>query len=123
MGTHPPHSPTSSAEAVSCQDASVILYAFSNLCRERFLSVTQVISHLQVHPEFRRGLEKRPQADRGISGAAPFVLQNRGDPVGRYPYRLRERVRRQAQRLEEFLIENFTRRHRAPSIFLHLVTS
>ena len=82
----------------------------------------QVVGHLQVHPEFRRRFEKRSQPDRRVPCDASFILQNRRDPVGRHPDRLRERVCRQAQRFQKLLVENFTRRHRSHSILSHFVT-
>jgi len=33
---------------------------------QRLLGVTQVVGHLQVHPEFRRRFEKRSQPDRRV---------------------------------------------------------
>ena len=68
---------------MSCQHVPVVLDSLSHPRRQRLLGVTQVVGHLQVHPEFRRRFEKRSQPDRR-------------DPVGRYPDCLRERVCRQA---------------------------
>jgi hypothetical protein len=49
---------------VSRQGASVFLNALSHPRRQRLLGVTQVVGHLQVHPEFRRRFEKHFQTDR-----------------------------------------------------------
>ena len=59
--------------------------AFSHPRRQRLLGVTQVVGHLQVHPEFRRRFEKRSQPDRRVPCDASFILQNRGDLVGSTP--------------------------------------
>ena len=81
--------------AASRQRAPAILYGLSHPRRQRLLSVTQIVSHLQVHPEFRRRFEKRPQPDRRFPCDASFILNNRCYPVGRHPDCLRERVCRQ----------------------------
>jgi len=104
---------------ISYQDAPVIFDALSHPRRQCLLGVTQVVGHLQVHPEFRRRFEKRSQSDRRVSCDASFILQNRRDPVGRHPDRLRERVCRQAQRFQKLLVENFTRRNRSHSTRFH----
>src|SRR6266404_889778 len=104
---------------VSCQHTPVVFDALSHLRRHRLLGVTQVVGHLQVHPEFRGRFEKRSQPDRRVSCDASFILQNRRDPVGRHPDRLREHVCRQAQRFQKLLVENFTRRNGSHSILLH----
>ena len=74
------------------QGASVFLDTLSNPHRQCLLGVTQVVGHLQVHPEFRRRFEERPKTDRRVTRDASFILQNRRDPVGQHPDRLRERV-------------------------------
>ena len=47
---------------------------FLTLAGSAFSAVTQVVGHLQVHPEFRRRFEKRSQADRRIPCDPSFIL-------------------------------------------------
>ena len=75
---------------VSRQRAPVVFYALSHLRRQPLFGVTQIVGHLQVHPEFRGRLEECSQANRRVPRDASFALQNRCDPIGRDPDRLRE---------------------------------
>jgi hypothetical protein len=43
---------------VSCQHPPIVFDPFSHRRRQPFLSGTQVIGHLQVHPEFRRAVKR-----------------------------------------------------------------
>ena len=66
---------------------SVVFDTLSHPRRRRLLSVTQVLGHLRVHPEFGRRFEERSQPARRVPGDASFILQNCRDPVGRHPDR------------------------------------
>ena len=59
---------------MSWQRTPVVFDTLSHPRRQRLLGVTQVVGHLQVHPEFRRRFEKRSQADRRVPCDASFVL-------------------------------------------------
>jgi hypothetical protein len=61
----------------SRRHTAMVLNALSHSGRQCLFGFAQVISHLRVHPEFRRRIEKRPQPDRGISGDASLILQDR----------------------------------------------
>jgi hypothetical protein len=60
---------------------------------QSLFGVTQVVGHLQVHPEFRGRFEERPKADRRVSPVIRLSsFRIAVIPLGGTPIRLRERV-------------------------------
>jgi hypothetical protein len=71
------------------------------------LGQRKVVSGLQVQPKSRIDGKKSTQTNGGVGGHVSPLANDVGDAVCGHTDRLRERTRRQAERLEIFLGKDF----------------
>jgi hypothetical protein len=84
---------------ISCNAETLLFCSIRYLSEPRSVFSALQIDHSQVYPEFRRCLKKVSRRIGPVSDDASLTLQYRRNAVGRHAYRLREGVRRHAERL------------------------
>jgi hypothetical protein len=79
------------------------------------LGARQVVGGLEVQPKSRVDVEKAPETNGGVGGHLAPLTDNVADPIGGHAKGLRERARRQPERLQIFLGENLPGMRAQPS--------
>ena len=78
---------------------------------------------LQIHPEFRAGLEDSAQQDCGLRRHVPLAVDERVYPLYRNPHPVRQCHLAQTHRLQKFLEQNLSRMCRLAMLGNHSSTS